>query len=479
MLIAAICRGVLALLVSLLLWSVIPAALDWHVTVVMSGSMEPALRPGDVVASRPIPAEQVRPAQVLLVNDPDHAGRLRMHRLVKIRPDGTLILRGDANAAADSTPVRRSAVQGVGSLRVPLIGSPAYWAQTGQRGHLLGGAAALMLVFAGACAWRDDDEDADGDLAQPPSRAAGDAPQLLAVAAGPAAAPPPSSIRRAAFTGRFGRVAIIGLSTAALIGAGVATDAPALAVPFQAATSTPGNTWSAARVFTGCASAALADNPDFDYPLDERSGRTAADASGNDRIGTYSGNGVSHDNPGPCRTTARVTELDGSGVISTSSQISPPGPWTFTEEVWFRSTDYHGGSLLGYASTPTGTPSQYDRQLYLAPSGRVVFGVYTPSSGVQTIATSYGFNDGGWHLATASLSSAGMKLYIDGRLLAVDPSVTRAQNAGGYWRIGMNPFSSDWPSAPTSAGFVGDLSGAAVYSTALSADRVLAHYDAR
>src|SRR5579875_3710299 len=354
MLVAALCRGVLALLVSLLLWSVIPVALGWHVTVVMSGSMEPALRPGDVVASRPIPVQQVRPGQVLLVNDPDHAGRLRLHRLAKIRPDGTFVLRGDANAADDSTPVRRNAVQGVGSRRVPLIGSPAYWAQTGQRGHLLAGAAALVLLFAGACAWRDeDDEDVDGDSAQPPSRAR----QLRAAAADPTAAAPPSSIRKAAFAGRLGRVAIIGLSTAALIGAGVATGAPALAAPFQAVTSAPGNTWSAARIFTSCAGAALADNPDFYYPLDEQSGRTAADASGNNRNGTYSRNGISHGNPGPCRSTARATTLDGSGMISTSSQISPPGPRTFTEEVWFRSSDYHGGSLLGYASTPTGTPS--------------------------------------------------------------------------------------------------------------------------
>jgi signal peptidase len=64
---------------------------------------------------------------VLLVDDPDHPNRLRLHRLVRFTPDGRLVLRGDANAGEDSSHVERTAVHGVGSVRVPYIAIPILW----------------------------------------------------------------------------------------------------------------------------------------------------------------------------------------------------------------------------------------------------------------------------------------------------------------------------------------------------------------
>lgn len=475
MLITALCRGVLAMLVSLLVWSLVPVALGWHVTVVMSGSMEPALRPGDVVASRPVPAQQVRPGQVLLVDDPDHAGRLRLHRLAKIHRNGTLTLRGDANPADDSTPVRRNAVHGVGALRVPFVGAPAYWARTHQMAPLAGGGVILLLLLASACARRENDDE-DDESPEDTGDGSATAPLPDAIEPDTEVDEHDSDIRRAAFAGRPGWLVGIGVLTFGLIGAGIATGPAALAAPFTATTSTS-SSWAAATSFGGCSPAVMADKPYAYYRLAETSGTTAADASGNGRNGTYSSTGVSHTgNGGPCSDTPAVTTLNGSGMISTSQRIAAPGPTTFTEEIWFRTTDYRGGSLIGYAATPTGTPTQYDRQLYLTNSAQLVFGVYTGS--VKTIMSAQSYNDGAWHLATAALSSAGMKLYVDGHQVAADASVTTAESAAGYWRIGSSNFSG-WPSAPTSQGFIGTVSGAAVYSTALSAARITAHYDAR
>lgn len=475
---AALCRGVLAMMASLLLWSLLPVALGWHVTVVMSGSMEPALRPGDVVASRSVPARQVRPGQVLLVDDPDHAGRLRLHRLATIRPDGALVLRGDANRADDSTPVRRDAVRGVGTLRVPFAGSPAYWLRTHQVGPLAGGAVILLLLLGGACAWRDEDDrspddvddddhvdDADGTTGP------GEGPDAEAEAEGKDA-----EIRRAAFARRPVRLAMIGAAT--LVLAVIAAGAPALAAPFRGTTGNPASTWAAATAFPSpCQDAVRADAPYLYYPLEETTGTVAADASGNQRNGTYSSTGVSHGEPGPCPTgAASATTLSGAGMISTSQRIGAPGPATFTEEIWFRTTDYRGGSLIAYANTQTTTPSQYDRQLYLDNSAHVLFGVYTGS--VTTIAGSRQYNDGAWHLATATLSAEGMKLYVDAVLVASNSLVRTAENAAGYWRIGKSNFSG-WTSPPTSQGLIGSISGAAIYPTALSPAQILAHYNAR
>lgn len=168
LIITALSRAVLATLASLLLWSVAPAAIGWHSTVVMSGSMAPQLHTGDIVASRPIAPDKLRLGQVLLATDPDHPGHLRMHRLVALRPDGRLTTRGDANRADDSTPISRAAVQGVGSLRAPWIGTPAYLIRTHQTVALIPILAGLTLLPLAAFTFRPDDEDEETLAARSP-----------------------------------------------------------------------------------------------------------------------------------------------------------------------------------------------------------------------------------------------------------------------------------------------------------------------
>ncbi|OEI68324.1 hypothetical protein [Curtobacterium sp. ER1/6] len=130
--VATAARAVLAALVGLAVWSAAPALLGWHPTTVMTGSMAPRLLPGDVVVSRPVAPAEVRPGQVLLADDPDHPGRLRMHRFVEPGRDGTVVTKGDANPQADSTPIERSAVHGVAALRVPFVASPVLWVREGR-----------------------------------------------------------------------------------------------------------------------------------------------------------------------------------------------------------------------------------------------------------------------------------------------------------------------------------------------------------
>lgn len=130
--VATAARAVLAALVGLAVWSAAPALLGWHPTTVMTGSMAPRLLPGDVVVSRPVAPAEVRPGQVLLADDPDHPGHLRMHRFVEPGRDGSVVTKGDANPRADSTPIERSAVHGVASLRVPFVASPVLWVREGR-----------------------------------------------------------------------------------------------------------------------------------------------------------------------------------------------------------------------------------------------------------------------------------------------------------------------------------------------------------
>jgi len=142
--VATAARAVVATLLGLALWSAAPALLGWHPTTVMTGSMAPRLAPGDVVVSRPVAPAEIRPGQILLADDPDQPGHLRMHRFVEPGPDGTVVTKGDANPQVDSTPIERSAVHGVGFLRVPSVATPVLWVREGRWVEV--GTVALALV---------------------------------------------------------------------------------------------------------------------------------------------------------------------------------------------------------------------------------------------------------------------------------------------------------------------------------------------
>jgi signal peptidase len=141
-------------------WAVAPLAIGWQTTTVMTGSMEPAIQTGDLVVSRPIDPAELRPGQVVLVHDPDRPGRLRLHRLYAV--EGTdLTTKGDANPEADSSPVLRSDVLGIGVLRVPWIGIPIQQARDGDAVALASTVLGLLAVIALALARptaRDDDD---------------------------------------------------------------------------------------------------------------------------------------------------------------------------------------------------------------------------------------------------------------------------------------------------------------------------------
>ena len=94
--------------------------------------MMPRLHVGDVAVSRPLGSQLPPLTSVLLFDDPDHPGRLRMHRLVRVDDDGLLVTRGDANGADDSTPVPLAAVRGIGTLRVPWVALPIVWLREGR-----------------------------------------------------------------------------------------------------------------------------------------------------------------------------------------------------------------------------------------------------------------------------------------------------------------------------------------------------------
>ena len=150
--------AVLVALAGLVVLALAPRLVGFQGHVVVSGSMEPRLSPGDVVLTRPVLPQDMQPGQVLLFPDPEGADRLVLHRLVAFDARGDLVTRGDANQSDDTTHVPASSVIGEAQLRVPYVGLPAYWRFAGQWGSLAALAALLAPVAMGfvtllAMAW--------------------------------------------------------------------------------------------------------------------------------------------------------------------------------------------------------------------------------------------------------------------------------------------------------------------------------------
>lgn len=142
---SVIARIYLTLFAGLMVWSLLPVMFGLSPIVVRTGSMQPAVMPGDVILVQHVAAAQVRVGQVVLADDPSHPGWMLSHRVIRRNDDGTLTTRGDANQAADSSPVQVSQVRGIARLRVPLIGLPAVWLWSGHTGKL---ACWLLLSLA-------------------------------------------------------------------------------------------------------------------------------------------------------------------------------------------------------------------------------------------------------------------------------------------------------------------------------------------
>ncbi|MCW2506973.1 MAG: Signal peptidase [Modestobacter sp.] len=455
--VSTLSRIVLGALALLLAVSVLPVLVGWQSSVVMSGSMAPTFSAGDVAVVRPVATSALEPGQVLLVDDPDVPGQLRLHRLVAVEAGG-LQLKGDANPAADGSLVDPGTVHGVVTLGLPVVGEPAVWFAERRVWPLAGTAAGLVALLALAFAHRRPD---DEPPAGPPA---------------PSADPRRRGARQLVRTLRRGTV----LSIAVL----VAVALPGAAAKFTDTTATPNVTlpmaqwWSCpdAGGSTGAGAARY-------YRLQEGSGTVATNTGSAGTAAanaTYSSSGVTYGVSGPnCGVNdTKAVRLNGSsGALWTTQQIA--NPQTFSVQLWFSTTTTSGGKLIGFGNGANGAASsQYDRHVYLSNAGKLVFGLYNGS--YVTIASPGTYNDGAWHLVSATFSAGtGMRLYVDGGLVASGTASTVAETTTGYWRIGYDSLDSGWPNYPASAWYAGALAQVSIYDTVLSATQVKQAWDVR
>ncbi|PCN49706.1 hypothetical protein Csp2054_01865 [Curtobacterium sp. 'Ferrero'] len=321
--VATVARAGIAVVLGLAFWAAVPAAVGWEPTTVVTGSMAPRLLPSDVVVSRPVDHTAVEVGRVLLADDPDQAGHLRLHRYVEPGDRGTLVTKGDANPRVDSTPVQPDAVRGVAVLRVPFVGLPVTWARDGDWARLallaLAVAAALALCSADRSLRRaglDHADDHDGPDPGRDGREArgGPAPSL------PSGGPTVGTRRSAHRAGSAAAVALL------VVGAGVLPSPSAIAVPFSRATASTASFGAGTpRVVTGltCAAAsATSVRISWSYPGSTADGVPIA-------FELLSGSTVVASAPG----TATSLPYGGSGLLSLGTfdlqlRTNLGGTWT-------------------------------------------------------------------------------------------------------------------------------------------------------
>jgi signal peptidase I len=274
---------------------------------------------------------------------------------------------------------------------------------------------------------------------------------------------------------------LLGAIVAGLVLVGTPTIA---AAAFTATTANPANAWSVPNVDYGAEVTARA--PYLYWRLDDTNGNTAADSSGNGNTGRYRPNPSTGaftrlaDGALLTDTPDRAVQLnDPAACIETRSNTAIAGPQVYTVVAWFRAPSSYtdGGKLIGFERPQTGTDSppngNYDRQLYVDGNGRVWFTAY--NGGHVALSSAPAFNDGNWHMAVGSQDAAGMRLYLDGALVASNGN-TAAENTIGWWRAGcgnLAGWGGQWtgPNNPgTNSGtpqnrpFLGALDEITVYS---------------
>lgn len=141
----------------------LPTVLGYTSMTVLSGSMTPVLRTGDVVVAKKIAPAAARPGDVVTFRAPDHRSKLLTHRIVRMRVlDGhsSFVTRGDANTGVERWIVPNDGRIARVDLRVPKLGYVMNVAGSrfGHFGFLVI-PALLLAAFELQRIWRRPDAD--------------------------------------------------------------------------------------------------------------------------------------------------------------------------------------------------------------------------------------------------------------------------------------------------------------------------------
>ena len=225
----------------------------------------------------------------------------------------------------------------------------------------------------------------------------------------------------------------------------------------------------------------LADSPSQYWPLQSASATTnlpaivkLSEISTNSNFGTPEG-GVSQLDTGPMSGGGSMYFDGASNAYVETATSNSALPSSFSLAAWFRAPKglSTGGGIMSLDSSQAGGGSAHDPVVWMDNSGKIVVGTYPSSQQPATSSATY--NDGNWHFLVATVSSGGLKLYIDGSLVTTNTSGTGGGTSGGYWLIGYSN-EATWSDGPSDLYWTGDIAHAAYFATALSASQISTLY---
>lgn len=214
----------------------------------------------------------------------------------------------------------------------------------------------------------------------------------------------------------------------------------------------------------------LADSPLGLWTLDETSGTTARDASGNGKHGTYAGAPALGQKVGQflCPTFDGVND---TVSIPDAAQVFAGQPLTWA--AWFRTTMQGYSSILAKYNAFQNN-AKWNLRL---DDNEKLNAYFDSSSGALRAISGQVVNDGRWHYGAAVWTKTGSThtadILVDGVLAGTGTSLASlyAESEGAQVvTIGSYDGSIEF--------FNGNIAYAAVYQSALSSARIRAHYEA-
>jgi hypothetical protein len=233
----------------------------------------------------------------------------------------------------------------------------------------------------------------------------------------------------------------------------------------------------------GTVSAVATISPTASYRLDEPSGTTAVDSSGNGYNGTYVNNPT-------LGVTGAVSGDTAIGLNGTNQYVSLPSQAFGTYgsavsfETWFNAPLGSSGVILGQVGSGTpgsGQPYGYVPVLQLGTDGKLRSSMFWHGD-VNARVVSAGtatYNDGAWHHVAVTYANGIETLYIDG-VLAGSQATSQVTYNGTYNYFLGAGYTSGWSYGNGGWQFFkGSLDEVAIYQGALSAADVAQQYAAQ